>query len=111
MQPATGLHGLQSWRVADAQRPEKVKLAGRLQPFEKEYFRKDGTRVPVLVGVARFEETRNQAVAFALDMSEQKRVERALRRSEAFLAEGQRLGQTGSFSWRTGRRNHITATN
>jgi C4-dicarboxylate-specific signal transduction histidine kinase len=35
-----------------------------------------------------------------LDLSEQKRAERALRRSETFLAEGQRLSQTGSFSWR-----------
>jgi len=35
-----------------------------------------------------------------LDLSEQKRAERALRRSEAFLAEGQRLSQTGSFGWR-----------
>ena len=35
-----------------------------------------------------------------LDLSEQKRAESALRRSEAFLAEGQRLGQIGSFSWR-----------
>ena len=27
-----------------------------------------------------------------------------MRRSEAFLAEGQRLARTGSFSWRVGRR-------
>jgi len=33
-------------------------------------------------------------------LSDQKRAERALRRSETFLAEGQRLGQIGSFSWR-----------
>ena len=31
---------------------------------------------------------------------ERKRTEEALRRSEAFLAEGQRLGQIGSYSWR-----------
>ena len=34
------------------------------------------------------------------DITERKRAEQALRRSEAFLAEGQRLGQIGSFSWR-----------
>lgn len=39
----------------------------------REFFRKDGTRVPVLVGVARFKEPRNQAVVFALDISKQKR--------------------------------------
>ena len=31
---------------------------------------------------------------------ERRRAEEALRRSEAFLAEGQRLGQIGSYSWR-----------
>jgi PAS domain S-box-containing protein len=31
---------------------------------------------------------------------ERKRAEESLRRSEAFLAEGQRLGQIGSYSWR-----------
>jgi PAS domain S-box-containing protein len=60
------------WRSADALRVERIRQIGRLQPFEKEYFRKDGTRLPVLVGVARFKEPRTQAVVFALDMSKQK---------------------------------------
>jgi PAS domain S-box-containing protein len=34
------------------------------------------------------------------DIEDRKRAEEELRRSEAFLAEGQRLSQTGSFSWR-----------
>src|SRR5260221_3216084 len=34
------------------------------------------------------------------DIDERKRAEDALKRSEAFLAEGQRLSRTGSFSWR-----------
>src|SRR5580704_12653476 len=34
------------------------------------------------------------------DTDERKRAEDALKRSEAFLAEGQRLSLTGSFSWR-----------
>jgi PAS domain S-box-containing protein len=63
------------WHDADKQRIERVKRIGRLQPFEKEYFRKDGTRVPVLVGVARFKKPRNQAMVFALDMSKQKLAE------------------------------------
>ena len=60
------------WHAADKLRVEKVKRVGRLLPFEKEFFRKDGTRVPVLMGVARIREPRNQAVVFAHDMSEQK---------------------------------------
>lgn len=63
------------WRSADAQRVKRVKRVGHLQPFEKEFFRKDGTRVPVLLGVARFKEPRNQAIVFALDMSKRKRTD------------------------------------
>jgi PAS domain S-box-containing protein len=63
------------WRAADKQRVERIRRIGRLQPFEKEFFRKDGTRIPVLMGVARFKEPRTQAVVFSLDMSKQKQAE------------------------------------
>jgi PAS domain S-box-containing protein len=72
------------WRDPDVRRwlPE-LKVTGSLQPFEKEYFRKDGSRVPVLIGVAAFEGGGNQGVAFVLDLTERKRAEQALRESEA----------------------------
>src|SRR5690348_10518188 len=88
------------WRDRDERAITELKTTGIFQPFEKEYFRKDGSRVPVLLGGALFEGDGNDGVAFVLDLTEQKRAERALRRSETFLAEGQRLGQIGSFSWR-----------
>jgi PAS domain S-box-containing protein len=49
-----------------------LKVAGSLQPFEKEFFRKDGSRVPVLIGVATFEEGGSQGVAFVIDLTERK---------------------------------------
>ncbi len=88
------------WRGHDEQAVADLRATGVFQPLEKEYFRKDGSRVPVLLGGALFEGSGNEGVAFVLDLSDQKRAERALRRSEAFLAEGQRLSQMGSFSWR-----------
>jgi PAS domain S-box-containing protein len=88
------------WRDHDERAVADLRATGIFQPFEKEYFRKDGSRVAVLLGGALFEGSGNEGVAFVLDLSDQKRAEIALRRSEAFLAEGQRLSQIGSFSWR-----------
>ena len=89
-----------AWRDHDERAVADLKATGVVQPFEKEYLRKDGSRVPVLLGGALFEGSGKEGVAFVLDLSDQKRAERALRRSEAFLAGGQRLSQTGTFSWR-----------
>src|SRR6476659_3543592 len=70
------------WRDRDTRLIQEHKVTGTLQPFEKEYFRKDGSRVPVLIGVATFEEGGNQGVAFVLDLTERKCAEEALRESE-----------------------------
>lgn len=60
----------------------ELKKMGRVQPFEKEYFRKDGSRVPVLIGMTAFDEQRDQGVSFVVDLTERKRSEEALRESE-----------------------------
>jgi PAS domain S-box-containing protein len=79
------------WRDRDARLLQEHKVTGALQPFEKEYFRKDGSRVPVLIGVATFEEGGDQGVAFVLDLTERKRAEERLRvqhRVAQILAQG-----------------------
>src|SRR5712675_2185230 len=85
------------WRERDSRLMQEHRATGILQPFEKEYFRKDGSRVPVLIGVATFEEGGNQGVAFVLDLTERKKAEDALRRDEAWLAQAQRLSHTGNW--------------
>jgi PAS domain S-box-containing protein len=69
-----------------------------LPPFEWEFIRKDGSRVPVLTGSVLFEGT-SQGIGFALDLTARERVEQALRRNEAYLAEAQRLTHTGSWAF------------
>jgi PAS domain S-box-containing protein len=87
------------WRDRDERAEAEIKATGTVQPFEKEFLRKDGSRVPVLVGSASFEGSGNEGVAFVLDLSEQKRAEEGLRRSETYLAEAQRLTRSGSWAW------------
>jgi PAS domain S-box-containing protein len=70
------------WRERDQLTQTQLDSTGAVQPFEKEYLRKDGTRVPVLVGAALFKEGGNRGVAFVLDLTERKRAENALRESE-----------------------------
>ena len=70
------------WRASDDRRVEQLKSVGTARPYEKEYFRKDGSRVPVLVGAALFEKGGTEGVGFVLDLSEQKRADEAVRRSE-----------------------------
>ena len=51
----------------------------------------------MLVGGALFEKSGNEGVIFALDLTERKRAEEALRRGEAWLAQAQRLSHTGTW--------------
>jgi PAS domain S-box-containing protein len=71
------------WLDRDLQQlvPE-LQAKGVLQPFEKEYFRKDGSRVPVLLGVALFEEAGREGVAFVLDLTERRRAEQAMHKAQ-----------------------------
>ncbi len=70
------------WRDRNNLRIERQRSSGHFPPFEKEYTRKDGTRVPVLMGGALFEMGGNQGMAYVLDLTEAKRAEQALRESE-----------------------------
>jgi hypothetical protein len=73
----------------------ELKTTGSLQPSVKEYVRKDGSRVPVLTGVASFE-SGSEGVAFVLDLTERKRAEAAAR--EMQLAHANRVATMGQLT-------------
>jgi PAS domain S-box-containing protein len=86
------------WREQDERAVAELRSTGTFQPFEKEYFRKDGSRMPVLIGGALFEESGNEGVAFVLDLTERKRAEEAHRELESELAHMNRLSVMGELA-------------
>ncbi len=67
----------------------ELRANGIFQPIEKEYIRKDGSRVPVLVTSALLEGSTTEAITFVVDITEHKRSEQATRQHAESLANGQ----------------------
>jgi PAS domain S-box-containing protein len=84
-------------RNAERWLPE-LKTAGSLPQFEKEFLRKDGNRVPVLMGAASFEESGREGVAFVLDLTERKKAADILHEVQAQLARVNRVATVGQLT-------------
>ena len=70
------------WRDRDALTVAALKTVGAVEPFEKEYCWKDGSRLPVLIGGALLEASGNQGISFVLDLTERKRTKAEARKSD-----------------------------
>jgi PAS domain S-box-containing protein len=86
------------WRERDERAVVELKTTAAAQPYEKEYFRKDGGRVPVLIGAALFEEAGNEGVAFVLDLRDQKRAEAEIRAFKDHLSRANQLATIGELT-------------
>lgn len=67
------------YQSADERATDEIHNTGSCVPYEKEYIRKDGDRVPVLVGGTRLDGEHERGVAFVLDLTERKRAEERVR--------------------------------
>ncbi|HEY9724939.1 MAG TPA: PAS domain S-box protein [Chroococcales cyanobacterium] len=70
------------YRELDKCKVEELKVSGVCIPFEKEYVRKDGRRIPILIGAALLEGSEQNTIAFAVDLSDRDRALEALKESE-----------------------------
>lgn len=72
----------EEWVPENERRLKELLVHGVASPWEKECFRKDGSRVPVYIGTAQMDDEPGLCVAFVVDLTERKRAERALAQSE-----------------------------
>jgi len=73
------------YAAADRQAMEEMTATGVFTPYEKEYLRKDGTSVPVLIGGIAFEDDPKEGVCFVVDLTKRKEAEKSLKNSHAQL--------------------------
>ena len=103
-------HGKLPWRditppehhAADERADRQLLLTGYCAPYEKEFFRKDGSRVPALIGGAIVLGREGRAMSgmvYVIDLSRLRRAEAALRESEARLRLALDAARAGSWAW------------
>jgi PAS domain S-box-containing protein len=86
------------WRAASANAVAELRSSGVCRPFEKEYIRKDGSRVPALLGSSILPGTHDEMLTFVLDITDRKRAEASLRRSEEHLRQAQKMDAIGNLA-------------
>jgi PAS domain S-box-containing protein len=69
----------------DRQALQDLAVEGLCAPYEKEFFRQDGSCVPILIGSATFEDNPQEGVSFVLDLTERKQAEEKVRLLNAEL--------------------------
>jgi PAS domain S-box-containing protein len=67
---------------------DMLRRTGGVQAFEKEYIRKDGRRVPVLLGGTLLQEEPYRDLCFVVDLSERKRLEQRILEAQKFESLG-----------------------
>jgi PAS domain S-box-containing protein len=86
-------HGVIDWRAMtppewseiSEQAVRDIRELGACAPFRKEYVRKDGSRVPVVVGAAAYDQNPLSWICFVLDLSEQESAQREIARQAGML--------------------------
>ncbi|MBD1909146.1 MULTISPECIES: response regulator [unclassified Leptolyngbya] len=63
----------------------ELNKTGAFSAFEKEYFRKDGSRIPVMIGGALLDESQQALVGFVLDLTQHKQAQEKIREQAALL--------------------------
>ncbi len=67
------------WTARNEEAVRAIRANGYAPPYEKEYFHKDGSRLPLIIAGTRFEDSPSEGMSFLIDLTEMKRAEAMLR--------------------------------
>lgn len=73
----------------------QMTATGTCTPYQKEYVRKDGTLLPILLGAGLLDTSGNEVIGFVLDYSDLKRAERQIHTMTEQLEQVARMGTLG----------------
>jgi len=81
---------------------EQLIKYGEVTPWEKEYYRKDGSRIAILIGAALLQGSNHEAICVIIDISDRKQTEDQLRKLSHRLNLSLQAGAIGSWEWSLG---------
>jgi PAS domain S-box-containing protein len=70
----------------------ELAASGVCETYEKEFVRKDGTRIPILLSIATFEGGKQSGVSFVVDLTERRKLEQQLHQSQKLESVGMLAG-------------------
>jgi PAS domain S-box-containing protein len=76
----------------DRQAQDEITAKGVCRPYEKEFMRKDGARVTILLGAAVFQDNPDEGIAYVLDLTKQKKLEQQFLRAQRMESIGTLAG-------------------
>ncbi|PHJ58973.1 histidine kinase [Nostoc linckia z18] len=78
------------YHALDVQSMEQLLAVGVFSAYEKEYIRKDGSRIPILIGGAMVTRSPISWICFIIDLTPRKQLEKALRQQAEELKQANR---------------------
>ena len=86
------------WSHLDEQALRSLRTAGFAPPREKEYFHRDGHRVPILMGTALLDIQSGECIGFVIDLTERKQTAERIRELTSRLEGAARLSVMGEMT-------------
>ncbi|GAP95865.1 hybrid sensor histidine kinase/response regulator [Leptolyngbya sp. NIES-2104] len=87
------------WEAQDAKAVEEVVTQGYSTPYEKEYWHKDGRRIPILISAGLFEDGSQSGYYFAIDLTQLKQTQASLKEADSLLSSALAAGSIYTWRW------------